>query len=91
MIYQRTIFKVKQKSLYFVFILKPQKIVKKKNEHMTNNFKNLCKKNSSNIPLTCQFIDSSSQLLPFYPQKELYPPDQDCHVSIHYYIIVTNC
>ena len=42
--YQRTIFKVKQKSLYFVFILKPQKIVKKKNEHMTNNFKNLCNK-----------------------------------------------
>ena len=53
-------------------------------------------KNSSNIPLACQFIDSSSQLLYltlllFYPQKELYPPDQDCHVSIHYNIIVTNC
>ena len=48
-------------------------------------------KNSSNIPLTCQFIDSSSQLPPFNPQKELYPPDQDCHVSIHYNIVVTNC
>ena len=58
--------------------------------------KTIVTKNSSNILLTCQFIDSSSQLLyltllPFYPQKELYPPDQDCHVSIHYYFIVTNC